>query len=321
MTRGFISFIIFILTISLSLAGNISQVEKQLETEIFEHSLLQKKLDSLRITLERYARQIESEKKLGTVEEKKIRGWFEEINGISREINLLEKKSQTLQQKILQTRTRLDTYYSEAIDSLQELSRQTSEQQKLVEINELILDYTAKRISVLPAFTAFSFDPQKITGISLRETRDSLEYAIYLDYLTNARKEVKTILHSIEITRKELDDLLWLQQRSNRFLEELDENRPMALFSQTSSSDRTAQPTFGSNELSEGEKISMQTQTQSLFNLLNQLPGETSNYSWTAPLDSGRVYLTLEDYRKTLQDAEKFLKNYQKLLDHKINFK
>jgi hypothetical protein len=93
----------------------------------------------------------------------------------------------------------------------------------------------------------------------------------------------------------------------------------MTLFSQSSSGDRTSQATYGSSELSERGKISIQTQAQSLFNLLNQLPGETSNYSWSTPLDSARVYLTLDDYRKALQDAEKFLKNYQKLLEHKIN--
>jgi hypothetical protein len=321
MTRSSIGFIFFIFLISLSMANDAPILEQQLETELHELSLVQKQLDSLKINLENYSQEIESEKNKGSVEEKKIQAWFEEINSISQDINRLEKKSQTLQQKILQSRTELDRYYSVAIDSLQELSQQSSDQKRLAEVNEQILDYTAKRMSVLPAFSTFTFDPQKINSISLKQTRDSLEYAIYLDYLTNARKEVQTILQSIEVTREELDDLWWLQQRSDRFLEELEENRPMALFSQTTSGDKTPQSTFGSSELSERGNISLQTQAQSLFNLLNQLPGETSNYSWSVPLDSSRVYLTLDDYRKALQDAEKFLKNYKKLLDHKINSK
>jgi len=319
MTRSLLGFFICLSLISFSRAADIPKLERQLETELLELQLVESQLDSLRIDLDNYSREIEKEKNLGMVEEKKIRAWFEEINGISRDINLLEKKSQALQREILQSRTSLDRSYSAAVDSLQELSRQTSDQRKLAEINEQILDYTTKRISVLPAFSAFSFDPQKINSISLQQTRDSLEYTIYLEYLTNARKEVQTILQSVEVTRKELDDLWWLQQRSDRFLEELDENRPLALFSQSSGGDRTSQATYGSGELSESGKISVQTQAQSLFNLLNQLPGETSNYSWSTPLDSTRVYLTLDDYRKALQDAEKFLKNYEKLLEHKIN--
>jgi hypothetical protein len=319
MTRSLLGFFIGFSLIGFSQAGDIPKLERQLETELLELQLVQSQLDSLRIDLNNYSREIEQEKNLGRLEEKKIRDWFEEINSISRNINLLEKKSQVLQRKILQSRTSLDRSYSAAVDSLQKLSRQTSDQRKQTEINEQILDYTAKRISVLPGFNSFSFDPQKINSISLQQTRDSLEYAIYLEYLTNARKEVQTLIQSVEVTRKELDDLWWLQQRSNRFLEELDENRQLALFSQSSGGDNTPQATFEAGELSERGKISIQTQAQSLFNLLNQLPGETSNYSLSSPLDSARVYLTLDDYRKALQDAEKFLKNYQKLLEHKIN--
>jgi chromosome segregation ATPase len=315
------SIVIFIGMITLSLAGNIPQLEKQLEREIFELSQVQKKLDSLQVKLDSYSRQIEMEKSQGTVNEKKIRSWFEMINHLSQDINIQEKKSRTIQQKIFSTRTELDKHYTIAIDSLQELSRLTSDQQQQAELNAQIIEITEKRITVLPVFKAFSFDPQKISEMSLQETSDSLEFAIYLDYLTNARKEVQGTLRSIEITRKEIDDLLWLQQRSNHFLEELDENRPLAFFSQTVETGSTPQNTYTTTDLSDGSQISIQTQAQSLFNLLSQLPGETPNFSWVAPLDSGRVFLTLKDYRNALKNAEKSLKNYQKVLDHKINAK
>jgi hypothetical protein len=321
MTRISGSIIIVIFMINLSLTGNIPQLEKQLEMEIFGLSQVQKKLDSLRANLESYSRQIEMEKSQGAINEKKISGWFEKINQISQDINVQEKNSQNLQQKIFRSRTELDKYYAIAVDSLQEISKQTSDQQKLAEINEQIMNITEKRIAVLPAFKALSFDPQKISGISLQQTRDSVELAIYLDYLTNARQEVQTTLRSIETTRQELDELLWLQRRSNHFLEELDENRTLAFFSQTVDGGSTPQNTYTANDLSEGSQISIQTQAQSLFNLLSQLPGETSKFSWAAPLDSGMVFLTLKDYRNALKDAEKYLKNYQKVLDHKINSK
>lgn len=307
---------------SLLFAQKISRLENLLVVQTAELVRIQKNLDSLKIDLDNYAKKIEQEKTRGAVSEKKISAWFEEINRLTRQINAQEKKANHLKKEIKRTQDQLDGLYSAAIDSLQKISEKTKDSQKFAELNDFIIDYTHKRMALLPAFTSFSFDPEKIAHLSLQQAKDSMEYAIYLEYLQNARKEVNSVLSSIQNSSKEIDELLWLQERSNRFVEQIEQNRPITFFTPSAGAAQTDPQTYGGRETTTDQNLFIQAQAQALSNLINQLPGgEFSGFPDFKTVEAGQSFLSLKDYRKFLQNAEKLLKNYEKLLAQKIESK
>ncbi len=307
---------------SLLFAQKISQLENLLAAQTAELVHVQKDLDSLKIKLDNYAKKIEQEKTRGAVSEKKISAWFEEINHLTRQINAQEKTANNLKKEIKQTQNQLDGLYSAAIDSLQKISEKTKDPQKFAEINSHIIDYTHKRIALLPVFTSFSFDPEKIAHLSLQQTKDSMEYAIYLEYLQNARKEVNSVLITIQNSRKEIDELLWLQERSNRFVEQIEQNRPITFFTPSAGAAQTDPQTYAGRETTTDQAVFIQAQAQALSNLMNQLPGgELSGFPDFKTVEAGQNFFSLKDYQKFLQNAEKLLINYEKLLEQKIESK
>ena len=307
---------------SLIFAQKISRLEHLLTTQTAELVRVQKVMDSLKIELDNDTKKIEQEKNRGAVSEKKISTWFEEIHHLTHLIKTHEKMANDLKKEIKQTQNQLDRLYSAAIDSLQKISEKTKDSQKFAELNGHIIDYTHKRIALLPAFTSFSFDPEKIAHLSLQQATDSIEYAIYLEYLQNARKEVSSVLSSIQNSRKEIDELLWLQERSNRFVEQIEQNRPITFFTPSVGAAQTDPQTYVGRETTTDQAVFIQAQAQALYNLINQLlGGELSGFRDFKTVEAGQNFVSLKNYQKFLQNAEKLLKNYEKLLAQKIESK
>jgi len=155
-----------------------------------------------------------------------------------------------------------------------------------------------------------------VAQIDLKNVNDSLEESIYRDYLNNARAEITQILQNMTNIRHEIEEIIYLRERSNRFLEDMDENRPLMIASQ-SISERSS--VFGA--INQRDALVNLPPAESLINMLEQFRPEfypEQNFSWTSPVDSGKVIMTLEEYKDILESAEDILENYLQLLDQKV---
>ncbi|NIW00064.1 hypothetical protein GWN26_13455, partial [Candidatus Saccharibacteria bacterium] len=87
------------------------------------------------------------------------------------------------------------------IDSLQALVNSKEFQGDEALLQTRILQLSEKRLLVSPIVKKLFFDPGKILQIHPEQYTDSLEAAIYSDYLTNALAEIDTQLNRVRSSR------------------------------------------------------------------------------------------------------------------------
>jgi hypothetical protein len=300
---------------------NESSLEKQLSLSLQHLQRAQMTQDSLQNLFDSLAIAIENQKTEKSVTEKQLAQWYEQLKEISGSLEKQKKEVNDISLENSILRRQLEKIYSQKIDSLQQVYDKVKkpEQRKVIEKN--LNSYMEKRIAVLPVFKTFTFDPAKVLEIDPRQAKDSLEYMVFTSYLQNAGKEIEDVLGSVKKSRSELQDMAYLQERSSRFLEEID-NSPVFSFPTYSGSERTYNTgTFASNdELSKMPAI--QSQVRSLFDVLDQFNhSKTDKYpsAFVTPLDSQKIYSSLDDYIHLLRETEKLLENYLKIVNTKIS--
>ncbi|MBN2364713.1 MAG: hypothetical protein EH225_01010 [Calditrichaeota bacterium] len=315
---------IIVISIILTSCFLFAQTLNELENEFSTISVLMQvtaaEKDSLTKELARLSDKIEQEKNRKNTENHQLRQWFEHVNALSKSLEQAEKKLSSLQIQIHKIRNELDRSYADILDSLENELVKAGRGEEKEEIEKEILIYTEKRISLLPRFRPFSFRPDKVLEIDPHQAEDSLEYWMFASYLNNARKELGTILESIRNTREELEDMVYLQERSKRFLEDIDHQYNFSL----SLSPPEPAPTYNAPLGGEPrvENYSLEAQAQSLMDIMNQLTPEyqeQSSYPFILPLDSERVYISMNDYLRALKNSEQLLNNYIKIIDKKLS--
>jgi len=299
----------------IGFSQNIAQLELLLEK--YNHDMIhaELRLDSLKQALEYLANQLENEASVAENSQNQQAEWYQKLKQLSESIELQKIELDELQNKLYAIKSDLAKSYSNKIDSLNQAISRTSDKKSREEIQQQIFVLSEKRLLMLPKFKSFSFDPHKIIEIDLQDSNDSLEEAIYKDYVNNARSEVIQTLHNLQNMRKEIEELLYLRERSNRFLEDMEENRPLMLSSQ-SFSERSVQ-FAGTNQT---DVFTSLPQAESLINMLEQFRPEyypEQKFNWTSPVDSGKVILTLDEYQKILNSAEDVLQGYLDFLNQK----
>ena len=314
-----IRYLLIAILFSVNFCRGFENLEQILTRQTEEYRQISHQLDSLQLALNKYSRYIEQEKQRKRKNSTAMADWYDQVSRLSQLISERQGVLRNLRKEILKTRSALDTYYSIKIDSLQKVLDSTPSPTAQKTIDKSILNYSEKRISLLPPFKAFTFDPQKVSQIDLDPSADSLEQAIYLDYLNYARREVSEVLGMIEKTGKELREMAILQKRSERFLEEIGDDRPLPLFT-VSTSGQTSELTFDPTRIFTAQDISLSNQAQSLFHLFDLLKVDYREkfYDWVSPQDSGIVHLSMNEYLQKLNDAQKLLKNYLKTIDQKM---
>lgn len=308
--------LLFILLHYTGLSQNTSQLEMQLETSIQEMMQAEHRLDSLNHTLDYWTNLLEKDISAAENNQTRQAEWYQKLKQLSESIELQKMELNELQGELSAIKSDLAKSYSRGIDSLNQTLSNTTDLKKREEIQKQIYVLSEKRLLMLPKFKSFSFDPHKIVEIDLHNSKDSLEEAIYRDYLNNARSEIIVTLHNLQNMRKEIEELIYLKERGNRFLEDMDDNRPLILSSQ-SFSERTA--TFSG--FNQTDIFSNLPQAESLINIMEQFQPEyfpEQKFNWTSPVDSGKVTLTLDEYQKILLRAEDILEGYLDFLNQKI---
>jgi hypothetical protein len=273
-------------------------------------------LDSLEQTLKNLENQLETEKQESEITQKSSAEWFQKLKQLSLTINEQKDLIHQLKEELNITKSALENSYRTSIDSLHQILTKTADVKTQEEIEQQIYILSERRLILFPAFKSFSFDPKTVATVNLQNANDSLEKAIYKDYLDNARTEITLMLQEMKNMRREIEEIIYLRERGNRFLEDLEDNRPLLVSSQ-SLSERSA--VFGTPP--QGGILENLPSAESLLNMLepfklNNYPDQ--NYSWTSPLDSEKVILTLDEYKEMLDSAEDILQRYLRFIDSKI---
>jgi hypothetical protein len=331
--------IIFICLFFIKLfAQNISVLEQKYS--ILDKSLKEAviKLDSLSQILEKKANLIDREKKKSDPEIDKITGLMAETIVIASQVEEQQKKIKQLQGSINFLKQNLYKKYSVLIDSLKRVENSKVSGESKSELEKKILYLAQKRLYLSPNIPLLSFSPDKILNIDLNATEDSLEKAIYQEYLKHALSEVDSHLVELSELSSEINEMILLQKKTESFMDEMDfEGTIERYYSINHEKGMSPEPSsyISEDEQFRGEDITAMDEyissnmslLQSYYPLLNNLLLHRSyllpktpdvQVKWQALTDSTKENLSIDSYQALLQEVEKALSEYKMILLHKL---
>ena len=293
------------------LVSEFLAARQQLEAE-------QAALDSLSALLEAQAARIDAEKKKTPGDDGRIRRLMARGLTLSREVDARRDRIATLSESLAVQKYRLGERYAALIDSLQQQAQSADTDEERRRLGEAIVAYSGKYILFSPAFQALRFDPDKLRRIDPAQARDSLERRIAIDYLEKARKDIGTHLSDIRKSRRELERTVRLEEKTRDFLEEVDDGF-IGLVTRTPAASGDANRAFTTNETEIGDPIAADAPDPlgSILLFINQLNLPQSG-TWR-PASDASPQISLQDYLKLLQEAEKRLLQFDKLISGKLS--
>ncbi len=306
---------------------NLDRLEKRyidLQNSYNAEKLL---FDSLQDRLNSRLREINSEKNQANPDKDKITSLMGNSVNLSNSVDEHRKNINKIESLIISVKTELNEKYSTIIDSLKNVQLKKKEDKE--EIENLILFYSAKRLEVIPGTNLLSFNPDKILELDLNKPKSSLDKKIYLEYLNNALHEVNVILASVSKESKEINQIIELERKANKFIQETELESGLAsskisqIEEQNPKTNTEVQYTDPITNAGIGvrEKTSnLNSNAQVYEHLLNQL-NTIKSFSARQPLDETLVSLNkdidLYSYGKILKEVKSRLTEYKKLLEQK----
>ena len=325
MKNLFIIILIWGVLQSLTLAQT-NDLENKLGSLQKEWIEVKSELDSLRVIYKNQTEIIDKEKKRSKPDKDKIAKLMSRALAVSDQLDSKNEQLSKLENNLNVIKEELDHKYSRQIDSLQSALNSKKFTGDKENIESQILKLSEKRLLVSPTVKKLSFDPQRILQIQPEQYSDSLESAIYSDYLNNALKEIDTHLIEVKNTRKDFKEIITLQEKTGAFLEDVAEDQYDGIFlaaenqAQLNNQTSLLGPTYG-GEFSSRDKGIIYGQFQSYLAILHQLNLNDQiqqQSSWKSPIDSSAVTLTMKDYLQLLKDVEKELRSYKKIIQNKL---
>jgi len=217
----------------------------------------------------------------------------------------------------------LSRRYSVEIDSLTNLESSNQFEGNKSDLRSRILALTEKKILVAPKINSLSFNPEKILNINLSAVTSPDEKKIYSEYLNSALNEVNSQLTQVKNISDEINQIVMLQKKTKKFIEESEFDFDMKTANTLSRSDAivsTNNPDLSTSTkaLSSYQNI----QIQSFFILLKQLDLKQINDFNTHNRFSSETpnkKLSIKEYRELLKEVEKRLSDYRLVLTNKLN--
>lgn len=299
------AFCFIFLASNVLLAKDLIFIETELKSQILNIQDEKLKLDSLNYVLMKQTELIDWQKNKKNPDSKKLEEIFIESLKTSEKIISQKEKVDFQRMKIDSLKLILVDEYTLKLDSLKKLSQSDSIKNEILKLSEKYLLVSSKEHSL-------SFEIEKIA--SLTPSENQLENEILLNFLANALKEVNEKIESVSKTKKELEEISFLESATNEFLEEIDEQERLGIFSsQTAfenSFDQASLENLGTDKSSLSpipESSIFNLQIFAYYSLLNQL--EIDNSLGTT--------ITTENYIEILEKAEKKLTEYQKIISAK----
>jgi hypothetical protein len=320
-----IYFSVFLFLAITVQAQDITELESQYINKSHRLQKINQALDSLQNQKTEFSQKINSAKSKGENNTKKLADWMEKAQYLSQAIERNEKEANRLNKEISDISNRLDQKYIAAIDSLHRLQNSEKGKSKKSELEGKILVYSEKRFLISPGFKNLSFDPKKMKGINLADSKDALEYKIKSEYLTKAKSEIDAYQQRINQSLTEVKDYIRLREKTDRFLEEVNDDRTFGSLAQLNL-DKSSTAVFNDpNTYSGGDarlfELSLKTQAQSLLFFLNNLSlkdPELIKYARKEFITSTEIGMTAQEYADLLNQTNKILQYYQTIIDNKL---
>jgi hypothetical protein len=278
-------------------------------------------LDSLRNKLDARVKEINIEKSRPSPDKDKITSLMANSVTLSNNIDEQQNKVNKIEKSIAAVKIKLSEKYSVIIDSLKEIQKKGLENKE--ETANLILFYAAKRLEVSPEIFQLSFNPYKILELDLNKSKDPADQKIYSEYLNNALQEVNNILLNISSENTEINQVIELQRKTNKFIEEteLESGVASAKLAQQTSGGETGSNIRSGAVYDESKNNSLSNNAQVYARLLEQLSTIKSLSVRQMPDETLRNLeknIDLYSYEKLLNEVKKRLTDYKKLLEQKI---
>jgi hypothetical protein len=281
-----------------------------------------KNLDSLNIKLENYLEKIDSRKAQRVQSKDEIASLMARAFSISKKIESKELQLKKIHNNLQAIKNYLNNQYTVLIDSLQQdLTPNKSIKDKRV-LEEEFLRLIEKRMQVSPILQTLSFDPKKIQDIKISATEDSLEKAIYIDYLQSALNDIDSHLISIGKKQNELEGMIRLEKKADIFISDIEDSRIFGFYEKSGEKNDNRDGGGQYNGLDYGERIDNNSQIDNFVILLNQLYKagvEIEMPHRDESLYSGNEAQTLEQYLELVKKTRKYLEQYRKTVENKLN--
>lgn len=316
----YLAFILIFLTTEL-LPQTVQITENRYNKLQLDLKSEQGKLDSLKNVFNERVKKIDEEKNKQNPDKDAVKNLMAGSISLTNEIDVRQKKVDGIEGEVEKVKKKLNRIYSEKIDSLQEIERRGNiSSEELNHVKEEVISFVEKKIATSPKASLLSFNPEKIAAIDLKKISDQQEKEIYKDYLQKALAEVDSRLENINESISEVRQIIILQKKTNRFLEETEfetniqqQNVPETASNQASPQDYSGRST------DINAKASFSTQAQDYSLLLGQLrqPSDgkvriENNYDLKNP------NLTLPQYQDLLKEVKKKLLEYKLIIAHKL---
>lgn len=308
------------MTVILAAQGT-ARLESEFLAARLQLQVEQTALDSLHALLEAQAARIDAEKKKAPGDEGRIRRLMARGLTLSREVDARRDRVAALRESLTAQKYRLGERYAALIDSLQQAAQSAGSAAERRRLRETIIVYTEKYILFSPAFQTLRFDPEKLREIDPAQANDTLERRIAIDYLENAREDIDIHLSDIRKSRRELERTVRLEEKTREFLEEVDDGF-IGLVTRTPATAGDARA-LTSNEFQTGGETGDPVGADapdplgSILLFINQLDLPQSG-TWR-PAGDQRPQISLQAYLKLLQEAEKRLLEFDKIISGKLS--
>jgi len=273
-------------------------------------------IDSLQIILTERAKLIDTEKKKALPNNDKIIELMSKSATLTNQINNLQIKLKKDENELESTKKQLSLIYSELIDSLK-LIQKSANLSRSHDLNNQILFLTEKKLLVSPRVSNLSFNPEYIIRIDLNTISDPTQRKIHSEYLENALDEVNEQIQQVTIRSDELKQIVQLQKKVERFVEEADFEGSVKFFNYRSGTNRNALAGFIPIDKTEMDYVLL-SQFSSYSSMLDQLnmPGYINIKSkWG---EGKTTKLSLGEYASLLKELRNYLQEYRLVLNSKL---
>ncbi len=293
----------------VSFAQEISVQESKLLNLEKSYALEKSKLDSIQNSLKILLDDLNTFKKQEIRDNDKISALMAEAHLVSMQSDKQEKIVNVLAAQVKKERLVLYNNFTVKIESLaQSLNNSDEINKKKAELE--LIELNQRRAKFSPALPLFSFDPKLIARINSSESKDELQKAIYLDYLSNALAEVDSNIAVIKSKEEEVSAMIRLDEQAEDFIDELDGTQFLSSIEIESGENKVE--SYSDNKAWENDVFS--ADIQQIYEQLEPVMSELIEIPGIIDSDS----LASDGYLKLLQGTEKTLKLYKKIIEDKM---
>lgn len=269
-------------------------------------------LNSMKKFLSEKLKEIENAKKSGR-SESEIKNLLAGSVTLSDKIDNQQKRLNYLTKEIDGVKKLLDRRYSAEIDSLTALEKSGGYSGNKNDLRAKLVDLAEKRLRVGPSVSALSFSPAKIMEINPAEAKTEDERKVMTEYLSSALLEVDKQIESTKKLRAETEQIISLQEKTRKFLEDVEFDSDPAVSNIMASSNAGIAPS-DSRDLLTNQALPFLLLLKQLDTGINPAAKQRERYFNV----EGRKNLSIKDYAELLKETEQKLNDYRVILNHRL---